>query len=185
MAVLSHFREFIAYWQELRGDKPVPSRADFRPVRVRHLLPRMIIVERDEAGEFVVRLAGTEIVERLGEEITYRNFFKNGSHLEEDIGVLKDLYDSMLSWPMGLTGTREWVTDTETYDSHFLHLPFSHKEGKPNELMILLHFDIPYSTALTNPVARIGDVRDRTLVDLGQGIDPAYAPMPSVQLIPA
>lgn len=182
--VLSHFKEFVAYWQELRGAKLVPNRADFRPARMRHLLPRMIIIERCESGEFIVRLAGTEIVERLGEEITHKDYF-GGEVFSGETILLKDLFSALLAWPMGLAGTREWITPDGAYDCHFLYLPFSHKGDEATELMTLLHFDLPFNNALTRPIERIGAVRERALLDLGQGIDPAFEQMPRLQLATA
>lgn len=162
----------------------MPNRADFRPVRVRHLLPRMIIVERTDDGEFIVRLAGTEVVERLGEEITHKDFF-SGDAFDGETGMMKDLFTKLMGWPMGLAGIREWVTPEGSYDCHFLYLPFAHKEGEANELMALLHFDAPFNTAFTRPVERIGEVRERALLDLGHGIDPAFGEMPKLQLAAA
>lgn len=55
---------FFAYWQSLRGARPMPARADFDPSAVRNLLPHLMLV--DIGGEPIrarYRLVGTVVAE--------------------------------------------------------------------------------------------------------------------------
>jgi len=64
-------RELFDYWLEVSGEKTIPSRADFDPLRVPHLLPHLGLIDlRDgfDRGQF--RLAGTRLRDVYGKEIT-------------------------------------------------------------------------------------------------------------------
>ena len=78
-AFLEHCPERIAeifhYWDELRGDRRMPSRADFDPARVVHHLPGILLVDiegMDENGTAILRsrVVGTEEVRARGHDPT-------------------------------------------------------------------------------------------------------------------
>jgi hypothetical protein len=50
------------YWDEARGDRPMPTRADIQPERIVQLLPNIMLIDvlRDPA-DFRYRLVGTQI----------------------------------------------------------------------------------------------------------------------------
>lgn len=63
----------LAYWYRIRGDRRMPSRRDIRPGEILALLPHVFLVDVLRPPlRFRIRLAGTEIVNRFGEEITGR-----------------------------------------------------------------------------------------------------------------
>ena len=70
------------YWNRIRGDRPMPSRRDIRPRDIQSLLPHIFLVDvLREPMRFRIRLAGTEVNSRFGEELT-------GQALEEiDLGT--------------------------------------------------------------------------------------------------
>jgi hypothetical protein len=50
----------LAYWQGIRGGKPMPSRADLDPLHIPHLLPHVILVDvLREPLNFRYRLIGS------------------------------------------------------------------------------------------------------------------------------
>ena len=54
-------RELFAYWDEIRGDRLAPERADIDPAGIRGLLGHTFVLEVDSAGRFPFRLSGTRI----------------------------------------------------------------------------------------------------------------------------
>lgn len=64
-------RELFDYWLEISGNRAVPARADFNPIRVPHLLPQLGIIDlRGGFDDGRFRLAGTRLRDVYGREIT-------------------------------------------------------------------------------------------------------------------
>ena len=55
-----------AYWDELRRDRAMPSRADFDPTAIPQLLPYVILYGVAADGAYTVRLVGEEVVQFAG-----------------------------------------------------------------------------------------------------------------------
>lgn len=63
----------LQYWNRIRGDRPMPSRRDIRPGEILPLLPHVFLIDVFHPPlRFRVRLAGTEVTSRFGEEVTGR-----------------------------------------------------------------------------------------------------------------
>ncbi|HLJ20454.1 MAG TPA: PAS domain-containing protein [Stellaceae bacterium] len=62
-------RQIYAYWQQKRGSRCMPSRADIDPTEIPRLLPNLLISEyvtNGDAGRWRFRLAGTAIAAAFG-----------------------------------------------------------------------------------------------------------------------
>ncbi|HEY4342868.1 MAG TPA: PAS domain-containing protein [Parvibaculum sp.] len=65
----------IAYWEARRGAGGIPLRSDMAFSDLKSLLPGFFVVEpADQGRDFIFRLAGTEIEERLSLRVTGRRF---------------------------------------------------------------------------------------------------------------
>ena len=64
----------VEAWQRWRGDRLLPDRSDLDLVDIKLLLPRICLVEVRSATEAVFRLAGSQIREELGFELTGQNY---------------------------------------------------------------------------------------------------------------
>jgi hypothetical protein len=58
-----------AYWNEKRGQRPAPERANFDPVAIRHVLGDTIMLSADFVNELRFRLAGTRVCALFCREI--------------------------------------------------------------------------------------------------------------------
>lgn len=75
LAALAHTRltGLYRFWDEKRGARPMPCRADFRPEEMQRFLGYVILIDVEEAPRrFRFRLVGTEIVQSYGFEVTGR-----------------------------------------------------------------------------------------------------------------
>lgn len=64
-------RRAQAYWDERRGGRAMPSRADIDPVDIPDLLPFVILIDIvPPDGRLRIRLAGTEVCNRFGMDYT-------------------------------------------------------------------------------------------------------------------
>ncbi|MTI11076.1 PAS domain-containing protein [Curvivirga aplysinae] len=80
-------KDFYAYWLSCKGKRNFPSRADIDPTDLLKFMPRiwMLDVFHDNPLRFRVRLSGTEIVEKVGQD-------KTGQFLDE---IEEDFYNSL------------------------------------------------------------------------------------------
>lgn len=64
-------RRLYEYWDEKRGSRRAPARADINPTEIPELLGYVNIFEvQDVPRDFKVRLNGSEVTRMLGQEIT-------------------------------------------------------------------------------------------------------------------
>ena len=62
-------RELYAYWEERRGKRPAPERADIEPGAIRHALSDAFILALDGGAGHPFRLAGTRVCALYGREL--------------------------------------------------------------------------------------------------------------------
>ena len=62
-------RWFARSWMSKCGDRAVPRREDMAPEDLATLWPHLMIIDRFE-GEYRIRLMGTELAERYGQDLT-------------------------------------------------------------------------------------------------------------------
>ncbi|HXW41928.1 MAG TPA: PAS domain-containing protein [Xanthobacteraceae bacterium] len=67
-------RELYAYWQQRRGTRPAPERADIEPGAIRQILSDTFILALDSAAGHPFRLAGTRVCALFGRELKSESF---------------------------------------------------------------------------------------------------------------
>ena len=67
-------RELYAYWEERRGTRPAPERAEIEPGAIRGVLSDAFILALDRNAGHPVRLAGTRICALFGRELKGESF---------------------------------------------------------------------------------------------------------------
>src|SRR3546814_20152807 len=61
------FRQLLGLWNRKRGSQRIPARADFDPLELKMILPRLMLLEVvDDPPDFRYRLAGTASRELTG-----------------------------------------------------------------------------------------------------------------------
>lgn len=74
MLEISHpkLRRLYEYWCEKRGDRKMPARADLDPLDMTFIIGNIILVDVIDGSplQFRIRLHGTNLVQRVGYELT-------------------------------------------------------------------------------------------------------------------
>ena len=181
--VLRRFEKVIRYWNEIRCGEHLPCRTAFNPAAVRSYLSRIMIIERDEARVFHVRLAGTEVALRVGFEMTNESFRTLNQLDEKEAMEHQRLFHGILDQPMAGYGCREWLTDKGPYNCYFVSLPFLDKHGDANVFFIAGDFDKSLAEIGGSKFQQFGKLREFTTVDIGYGIDNAFDMYPKDSMV--
>ena len=130
-------REFLAYWDEKRGEARAPDRGEIEPGAVRELLGDIFVLSYDGAAGHPFRVAGTRVCALLGCDLKDRSFsalFAPDARREiEDIIAV--VAEEMLAAVAGITATAE---DGSPAHLELLLLPFSARAHTPLSLTGLL-----------------------------------------------
>lgn len=140
-------RALVQYWQSLGGGS-VPAKSAFDPAAVKHILPHVVIYERRTRENFVFRLVGTAVVERLGLELTGRDLAELFFHAERS-EALRDL-NTVLDRSLGqyLRVSDRFVSGREAI-VEIVRLPLTDHDGE-NRFIVACTKEMN-TTTLRNP----------------------------------
>jgi hypothetical protein len=123
------------YWDRVRGDRPMPARADLRPEELRSLLPHLTLVETDGDG-YRYRLVGTAVAEALGRDLTGTRV---GSHVKPAAyaSEICRVYDLVLHGRRPIFTTGEYQNESKVVHSVCrLLLPLSADGAQVNMIVV-------------------------------------------------
>jgi hypothetical protein len=117
-------RELYAYWQEKRGTRAAPERAEIEPGAIRSVLADAFILTLERKAGYPIRLAGTRLCALFGREIKEESFLDlwaaaNRPTLE---GLMSILSDECIGTVAGATAQSACG---ETIELELLLLPLS------------------------------------------------------------
>jgi hypothetical protein len=85
-------RVLLAYWNDKRGTRAMPARADIDPLDVPPILPNIVLVDvTGDPPRFRFRVVGTDIVFRYGAELTGRDLEQ--ADLGTELGSVRSQYE--------------------------------------------------------------------------------------------
>jgi hypothetical protein len=121
-------RELFAYWNERRGDRLAPERADIEPSAIRQVLGDTFVLAADGVTHHPFRLAGTRLCALFGRELKGESFIR----LWERSGqtAMRELLCVVMDEKAGVVAS---VTASTAHDSvlavnlELLLLPLSHQ----------------------------------------------------------
>lgn len=117
-------RELYAYWDERRGKRPAPGRAEIEPGAIRHILGDAFILGIDAAAAHPFRLAGTRICALFGRELKNEPFI--GLWAAASQPTIADLIRILEAEQIGtVAGITAQNADGEPIDLELLLLPLS------------------------------------------------------------
>jgi len=118
-------RALFDYWNERRGSRPAPERADIDPAAIRHALGDTFMLAADFVDNLRFRLAGTRVCALFCREIKGEEFQslwdeKSRNSVEDLLTVVNN---ETVGAVAGLTGR---TADGTELDLEFLLLPLAH-----------------------------------------------------------
>ena len=115
-------RELYAYWEERRGQRPAPERADIEPGAIRAALSDTFILELDAGDGHSFRLAGTRVCALFGRELKGESFIDLWAHGSR--GPITDLLAISTDESVGtVAGVSAHSADGEALELELLLLP--------------------------------------------------------------
>lgn len=163
------FIQLATYWQEIRRGDKIPRKSDFNPMRVKPVLSEMAIMERIDKDTVVYRLAGTELTERSGTDITGINSLSTFPESVRDI--INKAYDKSANKPCaGYLQAILRFADTSSYTVECLFFPLSDNEENVKYHIALQFVDDKDSYKRSKPTNFVGyEVPAIHYLDIGFG----------------
>jgi hypothetical protein len=128
-------KTLYAYWQDLRGDRPAPARADIDPSAIPKILPHIGLfdVEHDPR-RYRIRLMGTRIVSWYGCDLTgrYLDEIDFGDAERFTFAILDQVVDHMAPAHMSGEYTKQ---DGRRIRYERLYLPLS-EDGRTVNMLL-------------------------------------------------
>jgi len=127
-------RELFAYWNERRGDRKAPERADIEPAAIRKSLGDTFILGSDPPARHAFRLAGTRVCALFGRELREEPFISLWDEADRPTvrELVTDVADETLAVVAGATAR---TTNDFKADLEWLLLPLRHR-GRTHLRMI-------------------------------------------------
>ena len=170
-------RNLYAYWDERRGHRATPDRADIDPTAIPRVLGDTFLLGGDTPDEPVFRLAGTRVCALFCRELRGEAFFALFSRTGRQ--AIRNLFavvtDEAVGSVAGLTGR---IADRSEVELELLLLPLRHR-GRTNTriLGVLAPIGAPYWLGV-HPVTDIELGTIRHIGPLVESIEPAPLPIP-------
>lgn len=118
-------RAVYGYWNERRGNRPAPERADIDPAAIRHALGDTFMLAADFVDELRFRLAGTRVCALFCREIKGEAFSAPWS--ETSHKGIEDLLSIVTGEAQGaVAGVTGHTADGSQADLEILLLPLAH-----------------------------------------------------------
>jgi hypothetical protein len=117
-------QELYSYWQERRGSRQAPERAEIEPGAIRQALSDTFILALDGAAGHPFRLAGTRVCALFGRELKGEPFI--GLWAAASQPIVSDLLAVLDHERVGtVAGVTAQSSDGETVEMELLLLPLS------------------------------------------------------------
>ena len=137
----SIIRDIFQYWLNIKGNRPMPSRADLDPSDIVSLLPHISLIDVErESGRYKMRLIGTETVKAMGIDVT-------GKYLDDFPLIdraLKENYDWLVKEKRPYINFDKLKWSSKSYmDYYALGLPLSRNGTDVDILMFGMYYQFP------------------------------------------
>lgn len=127
----SSTKHLFQYWNERRGLRGVPDRADIEPGRLKGTLADTFILSFDRPGGHPFRIAGTRLCALFGRELKNAPFV---ALWNADLRFV-DLLDIVAQESVGLVAGAHAFADGLRVDLELLVLPLSHRARVPGRFI--------------------------------------------------
>jgi hypothetical protein len=123
-------RALFSFWEKIRGEKAAPGRDDLDLRQIGHIVPNLLILERDHLHQtYKWRLAGSEIGQLYRQKLTSTNALAGWGGFERN--TLKQLFDAVVTGLQPCLVRFLLTTDTgQVIGAELLGLPILARNGK-------------------------------------------------------
>lgn len=162
--------ELFSYWLELKRDGTIPQQREFEPARVRHMLPDLFILGKNDAGVMSFRLAGTRLCALFGHELRSRPFtclWHKSQRRQAGLGI-----EAML------TRAKPMVTDVSgvgtecNHDYQMMLLPMRSGDSQADRILGAILPRRPRNSALLETISCLYAGESRSIAEEPTDIQP-------------
>lgn len=168
----SSTRAIYRYWNDRRGTRPAPERADIDPGDIRHQLGDTFMLAADFADVLRFRLAGTRVCALFNRELKGEGFLslweKSGTKTIDEL--MTAVCHEQASAVAGLLGR---TADGATVELEMLLLPLAHSGHARIRALGMLAPTVPFYWLGEKPVVELSL---RSLRHIGEGLEDLTAP---------
>jgi hypothetical protein len=136
-------QELYAYWQERRGDRPAPERAEIEPGPIRQVLSDIFILALDRKAGHPFRLAGIRVCALFGRELKGERFLELWAAASRPIvtDLLAILAEENVGTVAGVTGE---MANGDSIELELLLLPLAAARANlARTIGVLVPFETP------------------------------------------
>jgi len=101
-------RELFEYWNERRGTRAAPERADIEPGAIRQVLGDTFVIEVNRNDNHLFRLAGTRLCALFGRELKAESFLKLWSRTAQT--AIRELLAVVMDEKVGVVASATGTT---------------------------------------------------------------------------
>jgi hypothetical protein len=105
-------RELFEYWNERRGTRLAPERADIEPSAIRHVLGDTFVLEVNGVENHLFRLAGTRLCALFGRELKTESFVKLWQRSGQT--AVRELIAVVMEEKVGIVASATGATSDDT-----------------------------------------------------------------------
>tara|TARA_B100001939_G_scaffold347854_2_gene370967 strand:+ start:5767 stop:6351 length:585 start_codon:yes stop_codon:yes gene_type:complete len=165
------FQQFWEFWKSMRHKKVVPSKKDFRPEKIPHLIKYMTLCSWDEGGRLRLRVMARNMAEKTGIWDPGEDLLKK-MHPDVRNGFGKHL-KSIFNHPAGLIHISQIrALCGQIFQFQHLILPLSCEPQEDNFMLVcsLAHEGAQAEYDGDHPDHIMLGVKDIRLLDIGAGL---------------
>lgn len=155
--------ELFSYWLELKRNGAIPQQREFAPARVRHMLPDLFILGRNDADILSFRLAGTRLCALFGHELRGRPFtclWHKSQRRQAGIGI-----QAMLARGKPMVTEVTGVGSESNHEYQMLLLPMRSGESEADRILGAVLPRFPRSGALLEHISCLYAGESRSIVE--------------------
>ena len=139
-------RELFDYWNERRGERLAPERADIEPAAIRHVLGDTFVTEMSGSENHQFRIAGTRLCALFGRELKAESFIKLWQRSGQN--AIRELMAVVMEEKVGIVASVTGATSDDTLAPvtlELLLLPLAYpSRGEARMLGALAPMTAPY-----------------------------------------
>ncbi|NWH09650.1 MAG: PAS domain-containing protein [Alphaproteobacteria bacterium] len=124
----------LGYWTKLKGERPIPARADIDPRAIKRILPDLFILDRHARNRMTFTLAGTRLCWLFGRELRELNFLSMWTGSSER-QVRETLEAALTSLSPAVIYAIAETHDHRTLRTEILALPIADSRGGVTRLL--------------------------------------------------